>query len=141
MNITFYDVAPEARLKRIATLVNAAWERGKRLVITCADPSEASALDRLIWDYDAVSFIPHEVVAQGAKAKDPDARVVLVFEEHDPIGAEILLQASPVSPEFAQGYAFVIDLVDHRTPEALEASRARYKSWAQAGYKPKFIKR
>jgi DNA polymerase-3 subunit chi len=141
VNVTFYDVQPDARIRRIATLVNAAWERGKRLVVTCADVSEAEELDQLIWTFDEAAFIPHEVVAVGEPPKDPDARVVLVTGEHDPIGADILLQAAPVSREFAQRYAYVIDLVDHRSQEALDASRGRYKAWAQDGFKPGFVKR
>ena len=141
MNVTFYDVEPEARAQRIATLVSAAWERGRRLLVACADSAEASELDTLLWSHDAVSFIPHEIVAQGDSPRDPDARIVLVSGEHDPIGADILLQASPVSSEFARSYAFVIDLVDHRSEALLAASRQRYKAWADAGVKPTFIKR
>ena len=141
MNVTFYDVQPDARISRIATLVNAAWERGKRLVVSCADAEEAEALDQLIWSFNEAAFIPHEIVPEGEPPKDPDARVILVTGEHDPIGAEILLQAAPVSRAFAQRYAYVIDLVDHRSPEALEESRNRYKQWAKDGFKPNFVKR
>jgi len=141
VNVTFYDVQPDARIRRIATLVNAAWERGKRLVVTCADAEEAEALDQLIWSFNEAAFIPHEIVAEGKPPKDPDARVILVTGEHDPIGAEILLQAAPVSRAFAQRYAYVIDLVDHRSTDALEESRNRYKQWAKDGFKPNFVKR
>jgi len=141
VNVTFYDIQPDARLPRIATLVNAAWERGKRVLVTCANAEEVSELDAWIWKFDEVAFIPHEVVAEGADPKDPDARIVLVEGEHDPIGAEVLLQASPVSRSFARAFPYVIDLVDHRSEGALEASRARYKAWVQDGVKPAFIKR
>jgi DNA polymerase III subunit chi len=141
VNVTFYDVQPDARIRRIATLVNAAWERGKRLLVTCSDVEEAEALDQLIWTFDDGAFIPHEIVSMGEAPKDPDARVILVTEEHDPIGAEILLQAAPVSRAFAQRYAYVIDLVDHRSQEALDASRGRYKDWAKDGFRPNFVKR
>ena len=141
MNVTFYDVGPEGRMRRIVTLVSAAWERGKRLVIACADAEEAEALDRELWTFDEASFIPHEVVGMGQRPTDPDARIVLVGHEEDPIGAEVLLQASPVSRAFAERFAYVIDIVDHRSEEALQASRQRYKDWAADGHKPAFIKR
>ncbi len=141
MNVTFYDVPPEGRFPRIVKLVSAAWERGKRLLVICGDAAEAAELDQLLWTYDEAAFIPHEVVANGQAPKDPDARIVLMTEERDPIGAEILLQASPASRGFAQRYPFVIDLVDHRSQEALDASRARYKAWAADGFRPGFVKR
>ena len=109
--------------------------------MTCSGAEEAAELDRLLWSFDEVSFIPHEVVARGEAPKDPDAAVVIVTEEYDPVGAEVLLQVSPVSPDFARSYSFVIDLVDHRTEAALAESRGRYKAWVQQGLKPAFIKR
>jgi len=138
--VTFYDVPAAGRYARIARLVQAAWERGKRLLLTCADPAEAAELDALLWTFDEATFIPHEVVEQGAAATDPDARVVLVTGEYDPIGADIVLQAAPVSQGFAQGYPYVIDLVDHRSEATVTASRERYKAWVSAGTKPAFIK-
>ena len=140
MNVTFYDVPAAGRQARIARLVQAAWDKGKRLLVTCADSAEASELDAFLWTFDEGSFIPHEVVGPGASVTDPDARVVLVTGEYDPIGADIVLQAAPVSQGFAGGFAYVIDLVDHRTEASVEASRARYKAWASAGTKPAFIK-
>lgn len=140
MNVTFYDVPPGGRSARIVRLVGAAWERGKRLVITCGSAAEANELDDLLWTFDQGSFVPHEVVAPGKAPEDADARVILVTDESDPIGADVLLQASPVSPDFARGYPVVIDLVDHRTEELLAASRARYKAWVDSGVKPAFIK-
>jgi len=139
VNVTFYDVPEGGRHARIVRLVEAAWERGKRLVITCADAAEAKELDDVLWTFDQGSFVPHEVVAPGGEPQDADARVVLVTDDSDPIGADVLLQASPVSPDFARSYPVVIDLVDHRTEEALAASRARYKAWVAGGVKPAFI--
>jgi DNA polymerase IIIc chi subunit len=139
VNVTFYDVGPGGRHARITRLVDAAWQRGKRLVITCGTGGEAAELDELLWTFEQGSFIPHEIVAAGQAPADPDARVVIVVGESDPIGADVLLQAAPVTPGFARGFAVVIDLVDHRSEEALAASRARYKAWVSAGVKPAFI--
>ena len=135
-NVTFYDVPGDARMNRIVRLVEAAWERGKRLLIHCLDEDEAVALDGWLWSFQEEAFIPHERVAAGEKPEASDASVVLVWGEYDPIGAEVLLQAAPATMAFAEQYGVVIDLVDHRTPGALHASRARYKAWCAAGVRP-----
>lgn len=140
MRITFYDAPPAARLPRIVSLVEAAWERGRRMVIHCADPATADELDRLLWTFHEESFVPHEVVPPGGSPQDPEARIVLVTQEVNPIGAEVLIQDAPTSPDFARGFPFVIDIVDHRTPELLAASRARYKAWRDEGLSPDYRK-
>ncbi|MGM0577351.1 MAG: DNA polymerase III subunit chi [Myxococcota bacterium] len=136
--VTFYDTAPDARFPRIARLVDAAWQRGRSLLIHCADPRTAADLDTFLWTFEEASFVPHEIVAPGGTPKDPDGRIVLVTAEENPVGAEVLVQEAPTSLDFAAGFPFVIDLVDHRTPEALASSRARFKSWRERGLKPAF---
>ena len=134
--VVFYDVATAARAPRIHRLVEAAWERRKRLLIHCADATAARALDEGLWCHDDTSFLPHEVVAPGGRPRDADARVVIVYAEEDPISAELLLQVDPVSLDFAASFDVVIDWVDHRSPPQLEESRARFRAWRDKGLVP-----
>ncbi len=136
--VTFYDTAADQRLDRIARLVEAASGRGLGVVIHCADAAAAETVDLFLWSWKQESFIPHEQVRPGEQPEDPDARVVLVTTEERPIAAEVLVQEAPCSFAFAQGFAHVIELVDHRTPEALAASRQRFRDWRQAGADPTF---
>lgn len=136
--VTFYDLPAEQRLPRVATLAAAAWERGRKLLIHCADDREARALDELLWTFREESFVPHETWRPGTELRDPEARVVLVACEEDPIGADVLVQEAPASAEFARRYAFVIDLVDHRSPQAITASRARFRWWRDEGMRPDY---
>jgi DNA polymerase-3 subunit chi len=136
--VTFYDTPADERLARIARLVEAAWDRGMGVVIHCADPAAAEAVDLYLWSWKQESFIPHEQVPPGAQPADPDARVVLVTSEERPISAEVLVQEAPCSFAFAQAFPHVIELVDHRTPEALAHSRQRFRDWRAAGADPTF---
>ncbi|MCB9728687.1 MAG: DNA polymerase III subunit chi [Deltaproteobacteria bacterium] len=136
--VTFYDCAPDERLPRIARLVEAAWERGMGVIVHCADAGAAEALDLYLWSWKQESFIPHEQVRPGAAPADPEARVVLVTAQERPVAAEVLVQEAPCSFEFAGGFAHVIELVDHRTPDALAQSRGRFRAWREAGANPTF---
>ncbi|MEZ4264788.1 MAG: DNA polymerase III subunit chi [Myxococcota bacterium] len=136
--VTFYDTAADQRLDRIARLVEAASDRGLGVVIHCADAAAAEAVDLFLWSFKQESFIPHEQVKPGAAPEDPEATVVLVTAEERPIAADVLVQEAPCSFEFARGFAHVIELVDHRTPEALTASRQRFRDWRVAGADPTF---
>ena len=134
--VVFYDDPETTRGERIGGLVAAAWDRGKKLLIHCPDQRSAEALDAWLWTWREDAFLPHEVVLAGAKPTDSDARIVITVGEQDPIGADLLLQDGPTSLDFASGFPVVMDFVDHRSEEALQASRTRFKAWRSRGIEP-----
>lgn len=134
--ITFYDIAPELGFVLAAKLAQAAWDKGKRMLVRCADLREAQALDEHLWTFKEDSFIPHEICDDRAKLADRDARIVMTTRDHKTIDADILLQLAPCDLGFAAEFDNVIDLVDHRDEARLDASRARYRAWQAAGTKP-----
>lgn len=133
--VTFYDIAPEARYQLAAKLAAAAWEKGKRLLIRC-EPRDAAGLDQHLWVFREESFVPHEVCDDPERLLDPEARIVIVTRDARTIPADILVQLAPSELDFARDFDAVIDLVDHTEPTRLDASRARYKAWAESGLKP-----
>lgn len=136
--VTFYDVPPEGRDARVVRLAEAAWERGRKLLVRCADAETARRLDELLWTYSDAAFVPHEVVPPGSAPTDPELRIALVTSDDDPIRAEVLLCEAPVPFDVAERYDFVMELVDQRSPEALAASRARFRTWRERGANPEF---
>jgi len=135
--VCFYDVAPEGRWPLLVRLAQAAWQKRLRFLILCRDRDEARAVDELLWTFEEQAFLPHELV-EGAHPEDPEARIVITTAEHDPIGATILFQLTPASEAFARRFETVIDLVDHRDPERLAASRQRFRAWRDAGSSPDY---
>lgn len=133
--VTFYDIAPEARFQLAAKLATAAWDKDKRLLIRC-EARDAAALDQHLWVFREESFVPHEVCDDPARLLDPEARIVIATRDIRTIAADILLQLTPAELDFARAFDTVIDLVDHSDPARLDASRARYKAWAEGGLKP-----
>ena len=127
--VTFYDIPPQQRWTKIHGFVEAALRRKKPLLIHCADPATARELDEWLWTSRDDSFLPHEFVAPGKALSDEEATVVIVAAEMNPHQASVLVQEGPVRPEFAHTFEAVIDFVDHRSAEALQASRQRYKTW------------
>jgi DNA polymerase-3 subunit chi len=138
--VTFYDTDDERRFAQVAHLAEAAWARGRKLLIHSQAKDEVQALHDYLWTYTEASFLPHELLAPGEEPKDQDCRIALVSTEEDPIGADVLLMVTPTTFDFASRHAFVIDLVDHRSPELLKASRERFRSWREQGVQPVFKK-
>jgi DNA polymerase IIIc chi subunit len=138
--VTFYDLAPEARWPLVLHLAGAAWSKGRAMTIHCADLAGARALDEYLWVSPEDGFLPHEVAEPGAPLDDDQARVVLVTGDHTPLERQVLVQEAPASIDFAASFAQVVDLVDHTTPEALAASRARFRAWREREITPEVRK-
>lgn len=137
--VTFYDIAPEGRWPLFVRLAEAAVRKRKRLLLHCADADEARALDEHLWAYQEEAFLPHELLAPDGALRDPDAPVVIATGEVA-IEANILLQATPTSMAYARGFEIVIDLVDHRAPDLLDQSRARFRAWREGDIVPKHVR-
>ncbi|PKN55857.1 MAG: hypothetical protein CVU56_19160 [Deltaproteobacteria bacterium HGW-Deltaproteobacteria-14] len=139
--VTFYDVPPEGRWPLVVHMAEAALRKGKQLLVHCADPGEARALDAHLWTFRDEAFLPHEIANRAEELVDAEAQLVIVTAEARPIPATVLLQLTPASEAFARGFESVIDVVDHRDPALLAASRERYKVWRDSGVPLEFKKR
>ena len=135
--VVFYDVSPEAWDEEIFKLAAAAWSRGQaRLLIVVDGPKRAEDLDAFLWTHREEVFLPHEIAADTGDLMDPSARVLISSSHGHRHGATLLLADRPVPLDFAADFEVVMDVVDHRSDEALEASRARFKAWRQRGVQP-----
>ena len=139
-NVTFYDTPPARRWPLLARLAEAAQRKGRRMLILCADPARAAALDRFLWTYRDDSFLAHAIAAPGRPLQDEDGRLVIVTAPFAPTQPEVLVQDTPSDPAFAETFPHVIDLVDHSSPEALAASRERFRAWRARAVEPRVVK-
>jgi DNA polymerase-3 subunit chi len=137
--VTFYDIPANDHLALYEKLARAAWDKRKRLIIR-AHAQELAQLDDHLWTFRDESFVPHEVASGDKPLLDEEAFIVLVGSDIRPIPADILLQLAPCDPGFAKAFDTVIDLVDHSDPQRLDASRARYRAWVEAGIRPELKK-
>ncbi|MBL8788836.1 MAG: DNA polymerase III subunit chi [Deltaproteobacteria bacterium] len=138
-SVIFYDIPADARFPLVSKLASAAWEKGRRLIVR-AFPEQAPALDEHLWVFREEAFVPHEVALDAASLLDPEARIVIVTRDVAPIAADILVQLAPCELAFARGFETVIDLVDATDDLRLNASRARFKAWSDAGLRPELKK-
>ena len=138
--VTFYDVQPEDRWPLIAKMAEAAWGKGKRLVVHCANDAIAGELDEYLWVFREDAFIPHERVDAAPDTRPVAATIRIVSQAAATGDADVLVLESPVSLECARRYATVIDMVDHRDESGEEKSRERFKAWRAEGVVPRYQK-
>lgn len=138
-SVVFYDIPPDARFPLVSKLAAAAWEKGRCLIVRAA-PEQAAALDEHLWVFREEAFVPHEIASDHAPLLDPEGRVVIVTRDVAPIAPDILVQLAPCDLAFARAFETVIDLVDASDDTRLNASRARFKAWSEAGHRPELKK-
>jgi DNA polymerase-3 subunit chi len=128
-SIDFYFNA-EDRLQVACRLAAKAAAGKKRMLIHAPDAQTASQIDRTLWTWQAVGFVPH------CAAHDPlaaDTPVLIGSGEETPPGCEILLNLGEQCPPHFERFARLLEIVG-AGEEARAAGRERYRFYQSRGY-------
>jgi DNA polymerase-3 subunit chi len=131
--------SPEQRLSFVCDLAARHCERGETVAVYCPDPSDAEALDSLLWTFRQNSFIPHVRLEH---AEEPLIEPVLIFGgEPDGVEAEVLILASAEGvPEWYERFAYIHDFAAVYDEGMRQAGRDRYAAYKGAGYRMRFVR-
>ncbi len=131
--ITFhFNVAdPTAYACRV---LRKAMRRGSQVAVTGA-PDTLTQLDRALWAFDPVEFIPHVLLQPGQQVADR-LRNTPVWLVEEPSGLdrhEVLVNLGARSPAGFESFAKLIEIVSTADDDRA-AARARSKHYANRGY-------
>ena len=107
---------------------------GQRVLVMVQDDNQGVTLDRFMWIWKKGAFLPH--VYQNGSVECHDEPVVIVAEEENPNGAQVLLMGAPCSMEFMRHFRHVVDFAEAFDEDRLEVSRERFKEYRQYGFAP-----
>ncbi|MGH8743284.1 MAG: DNA polymerase III subunit chi [Burkholderiales bacterium] len=127
--IDFYTHV-ENRLQAACSLSSKALGKGLRVMIYTADAETTEKLDRLMWCYPAIGFIPH------CRATDPLAQETPVILDHhsEPLPHDqVLLNLHPECPPFFSRFQRLIEIVGLDKTDS-QAGRDRYRFYRDRGY-------
>ena len=121
-----------SRLGYACMVAAKAWRRGHRVYMQVDTPGEAEALDRMLWEYQEASFVPHARTGTPEAAQSP----VLIGTECAPEKWRgMLVSLTRALPEGAAECRRVADLIaddrDHRA-----AGRERFRAYRAMGVEP-----
>ncbi|HWA39939.1 MAG TPA: DNA polymerase III subunit chi [Burkholderiales bacterium] len=128
-SIDFYFNA-EDRLQVACRLAGKAVARRKRLLIYAPEAETASRIDRMLWTWPAIGFVPHCMTNDALAAETP---VLIAAGEDVPDGCEVLLNLGGDCPPHFASFARLLELVG-RADEEKAAGRERYKFYRDRGY-------
>lgn len=139
--IDFAFGAPD-RLRTACVVTRKRYLAGERVIAYCPNPQRLAQFDRLLWSFDAVSFVPH------VGAQDPLAMETPVLLSSDAPGA--LLDRLSASATEGQALPWLLNLDDDCAPDVerfervmeivsgddadRQAARTRWRQYAAAGH-------
>ena len=128
--IDFYFNA-EDRLQVACRLAAKAASQKKRMLIYAPQGDTASAIDRMLWTWQAVGFVPHCAATDELANETP---VLIAAGEETPADCGLLLNLSGECPPHFARFERLFEVVP--VEEAGRAAgRNRYRFYQERGYK------
>ena len=128
-SVDFYFNA-EDRFQVACRLAGRAMAQKKRLLIYAPQPDAASRIDKMLWTWPAIGFVPHCAAHDALAAETP----VLIGAGGDgPQGCELLLNLSDETPPQFERFERLLEVVSAEE-EGRKAARERYKFYRDRGY-------
>lgn len=132
-SIDFYFNAAD-RLQVACRLAGKALKQNQRVLIYAPDPNLASQVDRMLWTWPAIGFVPHCAVHAALAAETP----VLIASEvgadaATPQACEVLLNLGTDCPPHFERFARLLEVVSAEEADK-EKGRSRFRFYRERGY-------
>ena len=129
--IDFHFNVPD-RLRYACLVARTVHRRGLTLALWSSDAGRLGPLDRLLWRFDDLTFLPHAVASSPQAAETP----ILLSTNLAELRGDVLLLLDDHLPEgwkdAFERFSRIIDVVS-TDPEELRLSRDRYRAYRKAG--------
>ena len=129
-SVDFYFNAADA-LQVACRIAAKAMAQGSRLLIYAPDPEMASRIDKLLWTWPAIGFVPHCAPHDALAADTP---VLVGSDAETPAGVAVLLNLSSACPPHFERFERLCEVVGSGEEE-VKAGRERYRFYRERGYK------
>ena len=129
--IRFYHLTRTPLERALPALLERALAAGMRSVVIAGSQERVEALNQLLWTYEERSFLPHGSRRDGRPERQP---IWLTTEDENPNGADCLVLTDGAGSDRVGEYRRCLDLFNGQDPAAVDAARARWKTWKEAGH-------
>ena len=129
-SIDFYFNAAD-RLQVACRLAAKALVQKKRMLIYAPAPETASRIDKLLWTWPAIGFVPHCALHDPLAAETP---ILIASDAETPGECELLLNLGADCPPHFERFERLLEVVPADEAER-QAGRSRYRFYQSRGYK------
>jgi DNA polymerase III subunit chi len=127
--IDFYT-GVEDKLRTACQLSHKAMQNGLRVLLHTPDAATSDALDKLLWHYPAIAFIPH---CRSHEAGASDMPVSISHQDDSLPHSELLISLHTSCLPFFSRFERVIEIVSTQEEDA-KLGRERYSFYRDRGY-------
>jgi DNA polymerase III subunit chi len=129
--IGFYHLLSMSLERALPKLLERACAHGHRVVVRAASPERVEHLNAALWTYEEAAFLPHGSARDGNPGAHP---IWLTDRDENPNGASMIVLVDGVEAEDLQAFARCADVFDGNDPDAVEATRRRWRRAREAGH-------
>jgi DNA polymerase-3 subunit chi len=128
--IDFYFNAPD-RLQVACRLAGKALAQKKRMLIYAPEAETASRIDKLLWTWPAIGFVPHCLLHDRLASETP---ILIASDPETPEPCELILNLGTECPPHFERFERLLEVVPDDEAER-QAGRSRYRFYQSRGYK------
>ena len=132
--VEFIELNRPERARVLCDLAEEFYLAGQRVLVMVQDDNQGVTLDQFMWSWKKGAFVPH--IYQNGSVECHDEPVVIVAEEENPNGAQVLLMGVTCSLEFTRHFRHVIDFAEAFDDTRLDESRERFRIYREYGFAP-----
>lgn len=129
-SIDFYFNAQD-RLQVACRLAGKALAQKKRMLIYAPEPELASRIDKMLWTWPAIGFVPHCALHDPLA---PETPVLIASDAESPAECALLLNLGAECPPHFERFERLLEVVAGDDAER-QAGRSRYRFYTDRGYK------
>jgi DNA polymerase-3 subunit chi len=129
-SIDFYFNAQD-RLQVACRLAGKAVKQNQRMLIYAPDAETASRIDKLLWTWPAIGFVPHCAAHAAIAAETP---VLIASGDQPAPDCEVLLNLGADCPPHFERFARLLEVVALDEAD-VNAGRSRYRFYRERGYR------
>lgn len=129
--IRFYHLMRKTLEQALPELLEKCLQRGWRAVVLTGSEDRTAALNHYLWTYSDRTFLPHGSAEDGDADRQP---VWLTHRDENPNGSHVLFLTDGADTARPEDFALVCEIFDGRVGEAVQAARARWRRYRDAGH-------
>lgn len=110
------------------------YRNNQKVFVYCANQQDAEQLDEVLWQFDAHSFVPHNLAGEGP-ARGAPIEISWLPPKNS---RQVLVNLTSTVPAFANRFSQIIEFVPQAEADK-EIARQKYKHYRQLGVTPQTV--
>ena len=132
--IRFYHLQTRTQDQTLPALLSKAYGQGKNIVVKLRNKQEVAALDKLLWEFNPNSFLPHGSAGTTKEQNVPLQPIWLTDIDENPNDADVLMVGHGVDSERYADFSLCCKIFDGHDSEAVAKAREDWKLYKDQGF-------